>query len=177
MLAQCIPGCEGLDRVAPDDYAMRMKIGIASVSGRFDGKVRISEQNPPTGFRMTVEGVRQDRLYERRWRHHARCRPCRLASDLRWRCPGGRDHRQRWSAPDRDHREDDRQAILRLLQPEIGPRILSRDYGERYFVHSVGRVVNPRPIVNRPLATNVELASSAERFDHCVQSLSCWTIQ
>jgi carbon monoxide dehydrogenase subunit G len=57
VLARCIPGCEGLDRVADDEYAMRMKMGIASISGRFDGKVRISEQNPPVSFRMSVEGT------------------------------------------------------------------------------------------------------------------------
>jgi uncharacterized protein len=57
VLAKCIPGCEGLDRVAEDEYAMRMKIGIASISGRFDGKVRISEKNPPASFRMSVEGA------------------------------------------------------------------------------------------------------------------------
>jgi uncharacterized protein len=57
VFARCIPGCEGLDRVAEGDYAMRMKIGIASISGRFDGKVRISEENPPVSFRMSVEGA------------------------------------------------------------------------------------------------------------------------
>jgi hypothetical protein len=36
---------------------MRMKMGIASVSGRFDGKVRISEKTPPVSFRMSVEGA------------------------------------------------------------------------------------------------------------------------
>lgn len=56
VLAKCIPGCEGLDRVAEDEYAMRMKIGIASVSGRFDGKVRIADQKPPESFRLIVDG-------------------------------------------------------------------------------------------------------------------------
>lgn len=56
ILAQCIPGCEGLDRVGEDDYAMRMKVGIAAISGRFDGKVRIVDQKPPTSFRLIVEG-------------------------------------------------------------------------------------------------------------------------
>jgi uncharacterized protein len=56
ILAKCIPGCEGLDRVGEDDYAMRMKIGIAAISGRFDGKVRIADQKPPTSFRLIVEG-------------------------------------------------------------------------------------------------------------------------
>jgi carbon monoxide dehydrogenase subunit G len=57
VLAKCIPGCEGLDRVAEDEYAMRMKMGIASISGRFDGKVRISEKAAPVSFRMSVEGA------------------------------------------------------------------------------------------------------------------------
>jgi len=56
VLTKCIPGCEGLDRIAESEYAMRMKIGIASISGRFDGKVRISEKIPPASFRMLVEG-------------------------------------------------------------------------------------------------------------------------
>jgi uncharacterized protein len=57
ILAKCIPGCEGLDRIGEDEYAMRMKIGIASVSGRFDGKVRIADQQPPASFRLIVEGA------------------------------------------------------------------------------------------------------------------------
>jgi uncharacterized protein len=57
ILAKCIPGCEGLDRIGEDDYAMRMKIGIASVSGRFEGKVRIADQKPPASFRLIVEGA------------------------------------------------------------------------------------------------------------------------
>jgi carbon monoxide dehydrogenase subunit G len=57
VLAKCIPGCEGLDRVADDEYAMRMKMGIASISGSFDGKLRISGKNPPVSFRMSVEGA------------------------------------------------------------------------------------------------------------------------
>jgi uncharacterized protein len=56
ILAKCIPGCEGLDRIGEDDYSMRMKVGIASISGRFDGKVRIADQKPPTRFRLIVEG-------------------------------------------------------------------------------------------------------------------------
>jgi uncharacterized protein len=57
ILAKCIPGCEGLDRIGQDEYAMRMKIGIASISGRFDGKVRIADQKPPHSFRLIVEGA------------------------------------------------------------------------------------------------------------------------
>jgi carbon monoxide dehydrogenase subunit G len=56
VLAACMPGCEGLDRIADNEYAMRMKMVLASISGQFEGKVRISEANPPVSFRLTVEG-------------------------------------------------------------------------------------------------------------------------
>jgi carbon monoxide dehydrogenase subunit G len=56
ILAKCMPGCEGLDRTGPDEYAMRMKMVLASISGQFQGKVKISDQNPPNTFRLLVEG-------------------------------------------------------------------------------------------------------------------------
>ena len=57
VLARCMPGCEGLDRIAENEYAMRMKMVLASISGQFDGKVRIAEANPPDSFRLSVEGA------------------------------------------------------------------------------------------------------------------------
>lgn len=56
VLTRCMPGCEGLDRVGEGDYAMRMKIGIGALSGRFDGKVKIADSLPPLSFRLIVEG-------------------------------------------------------------------------------------------------------------------------
>ena len=57
ILAKCMPGCEGLDRIAENEYAMRMKMVLASVSGQFTGKVTIAEPNPPTSYRLIVEGT------------------------------------------------------------------------------------------------------------------------
>jgi uncharacterized protein len=56
ILARAIPGCEGLERVGPDEYRMKMKMTLASLSGAFEGKVRITEQTPPESFRLVVEG-------------------------------------------------------------------------------------------------------------------------
>ena len=56
-LARCIPGCESLENVGPDEYRMKMKMALASLSGAFDGKVRITEPNPPTSFKLIVEGT------------------------------------------------------------------------------------------------------------------------
>ena len=56
ILARAIPGCESLERTGPDEYRMKMKMALASLSGAFEGKVRITDQAPPESFRLVVEG-------------------------------------------------------------------------------------------------------------------------
>jgi len=56
VLARCIPGCESLVQIADNTYEMKMKLAIASLAAFFDGKVRIADQQPPTSFRLIVEG-------------------------------------------------------------------------------------------------------------------------
>ena len=56
ILARAISGCESLERVGPDEYRMKMKMALASISGAFEGKVRITDQMPPESFRLVVEG-------------------------------------------------------------------------------------------------------------------------
>ncbi len=36
---------------------MKMKMAMASLSGSFEGKVQITDQNPPNSFRLMVEGA------------------------------------------------------------------------------------------------------------------------
>lgn len=55
-LARAIPGCESLEQIGENEYRMKMKMVLAAFSGAFDGKVRISEQQPPSSFRLDVEG-------------------------------------------------------------------------------------------------------------------------
>lgn len=57
VLAACMPGCEKLVKVGEDSYEMKMKMVLAAVSGQFDGKVHITEQQPPESFRLKVEGT------------------------------------------------------------------------------------------------------------------------
>ena len=57
VLARVIPGCESLEKIGPDEYRMKMKMALASLSGAFEGKVRITEQTPPASFRLVVEGT------------------------------------------------------------------------------------------------------------------------
>lgn len=56
VLAGAMPGCESLEKIGEDEYRMKMKMALASLSGNFDGKVRITEQNPPNSFKLMVEG-------------------------------------------------------------------------------------------------------------------------
>jgi hypothetical protein len=55
-LRQAIPGCEKLEAIGDDEYKATMKVGVAAVKGTFEGKVKLSDRQPPQSYRMTVEG-------------------------------------------------------------------------------------------------------------------------
>lgn len=57
VLGKCMPGCDALEQIGDFQYHMKMKMVMASVSGLFDGTVRIADQNPTTSFRLIVEGA------------------------------------------------------------------------------------------------------------------------
>jgi hypothetical protein len=56
ILAQALPGCEKLEAIGPNEYKATMKVGVAAIKGTFEGKVKLSELEPPTRYRMAVEG-------------------------------------------------------------------------------------------------------------------------
>ncbi len=116
ILAKCIPGCEGLERAPGNgdpEYSMKMKMGIASISGSFDGKVRIADRNPPSSFRLLVEGTSKIGFMKGDGVIALSPAERRLLSPLRWRCASRRRHRQRRPAPRRNHRQDHHQTLLR----------------------------------------------------------------
>jgi carbon monoxide dehydrogenase subunit G len=55
-LRSCLPGCERLDPVGPDEFEATMKIGVAAIRGTYQGRVKISDRNEPASYRMLVEG-------------------------------------------------------------------------------------------------------------------------
>src|SRR5262245_16141241 len=55
-LRQAIPGCEKLEALGNDEYRAIMKVGIGPVKGTFEGKVKITDKQPPDSYRMAVEG-------------------------------------------------------------------------------------------------------------------------
>jgi carbon monoxide dehydrogenase subunit G len=52
-----MPGCDALEQIGEAQYHMKMKMVLASVSGLFDGTVRIADPNPTSSFRLIVEGT------------------------------------------------------------------------------------------------------------------------
>lgn len=56
VLAQCVPGCESLNEVGPDQYEAIMKVGVASVKGTYKGKVSIKDKQAPTHYILSGEG-------------------------------------------------------------------------------------------------------------------------
>ena len=56
IMAQCIPGCDGLREVGPDQYEANMKIGVASVKGSYKGKVSLKDKRAPEHYVLSGEG-------------------------------------------------------------------------------------------------------------------------
>ena len=56
IIAQCMPGCESMKEIGPDQYEATMKVGIASVKGTYKGKVSIKDKQPPAHYVLSGEG-------------------------------------------------------------------------------------------------------------------------
>jgi len=56
ILRQCIPGCETLEMQSPTEMTARVKLQIGPVRATFNGKVRLSDLDPPKSYRIAGEG-------------------------------------------------------------------------------------------------------------------------
>ena len=54
-LARLMPGCEKLEPAGAGTYTVKMKLGIAALSGSYQGTVKLSEQKPPESLRLSVQ--------------------------------------------------------------------------------------------------------------------------
>ena len=57
VLARSIPGCESLEVIGPDRYAMRVTAGVAAIKGTYEGEVAITEKHEPESLKMKVSGA------------------------------------------------------------------------------------------------------------------------
>ena len=55
-IAACLPGCEALDPIDEHRYRATLTVGIAAVTGRYEGTVEMQDLDPPNSYRLVVEG-------------------------------------------------------------------------------------------------------------------------
>jgi uncharacterized protein len=55
-LKLCLPGCESMEAIGPDQYQAILTVGIAAVKGKYTGTVVLSEKEAPQRFTMRVDG-------------------------------------------------------------------------------------------------------------------------
>jgi carbon monoxide dehydrogenase subunit G len=56
VLKACIPGCEELEKLADGGFRASTRMRVGPVSARFNGRVSLSDLNPPNSYRITGEG-------------------------------------------------------------------------------------------------------------------------
>jgi carbon monoxide dehydrogenase subunit G len=56
VLKQCIPGCQTLEKLADDRMRAVALVKVGPIGARFAGEVKLSELDPPNGYRIEGEG-------------------------------------------------------------------------------------------------------------------------
>ena len=56
VLKACIPGCESLEVIGENEFQAVATNRIGPVKARFKGKVRLTDINPPNGYKISGEG-------------------------------------------------------------------------------------------------------------------------
>jgi uncharacterized protein len=56
LLKACLPGCESMETIGPDQFQAVLTIGIAAVKGKYTGSVTLLEKEPPRRLTMRIEG-------------------------------------------------------------------------------------------------------------------------
>jgi carbon monoxide dehydrogenase subunit G len=56
VLKACIPGCDAIEKQDGDAYKISMLTVVGPIKARFNGKLTISDSNPPDGYSLSFEG-------------------------------------------------------------------------------------------------------------------------
>ena len=56
VLKACIPGCEELNKLSDTEFQAVATTKIGPVKARFKGKVRLTDLDPPNGYKISGEG-------------------------------------------------------------------------------------------------------------------------
>ncbi|HWQ12488.1 MAG TPA: carbon monoxide dehydrogenase subunit G, partial [Roseiflexaceae bacterium] len=56
VLARVVPGCERLEQTGENEFEGTVKIGIQSIRGTYNGKIRLEDIQPPSHYRLVASG-------------------------------------------------------------------------------------------------------------------------
>ncbi|MES3000610.1 MAG: carbon monoxide dehydrogenase subunit G [Pseudomonadota bacterium] len=56
VLKTCIPGCDKVEPTGPNQYAIGMSVRIGPVSAKFNGKIALTDVNPPESYTISFDG-------------------------------------------------------------------------------------------------------------------------
>jgi uncharacterized protein len=56
VLKASIPGCESIERVSDTEYKVLLTASVGPVKAKFNGKLLLSDVNPPTSYKLSFEG-------------------------------------------------------------------------------------------------------------------------
>lgn len=56
VLASCIPGCDRFEPEGADRYTVTLTIGLAAITGTYNGTVVLTDMIPNTSYGLVVEG-------------------------------------------------------------------------------------------------------------------------
>lgn len=56
ILKACIPGCESIEKISDAEYKVAMTAAIGPVKAKFNGKLLLTDLNPPHSYSIAFEG-------------------------------------------------------------------------------------------------------------------------
>jgi carbon monoxide dehydrogenase subunit G len=56
-LKTCIPGCQTVEKISDTEFTAKVVAKVGPVKATFNGKVTLSDLNPPVGYTITGEGT------------------------------------------------------------------------------------------------------------------------
>lgn len=56
ILKECIAGCEAIDLASDNEFVVRLVAAVGPVKAKFQGRILLSDLNPPSSYKLTFEG-------------------------------------------------------------------------------------------------------------------------
>ena len=56
VIAGCLPGCDSMEPAGDDAWRATMTIGIAAITGRYEGTVRMTDRQAPERYTLNIAG-------------------------------------------------------------------------------------------------------------------------